>query len=64
MDVHPVGEGTALCLPLDCHSLLHLLYYWDAGEWALLSRLFPLSDTFIGMNIYIFPFPGVWKHKK
>lgn len=26
--------GPALCLPADCHAVLHLCHYWDAGEWC------------------------------
>ena len=50
MDVYPVRESAALRLPLNCHTLLHLLYHRDAGEWNF-ALVKPMS--LLGMKIVL-----------
>ena len=49
-------EGAALRHPPDCHALLHLRHYWDAGEFPL----HPLRPT--GHSVFISILKGFRQH--
>lgn len=46
MDICAIVQSTAICLSFDCHAVLHLCDYWDAGTYRYHIKLMFIFPCF------------------